>query len=57
MTYAEKLVNICTDLTEDEQKQIVDFAEFLKNKKEKELEQIMDNSILKNMVALKELAK
>lgn len=57
MTYAEKLVNICNNLTEDEQRQIVDFAEFLTAKKEKELEQIMDASINKNIMALRELAK
>lgn len=57
MTYAEKIINICNNLTEYEQKEIYDFAEYLSIKRKRNLEEIMDKSITQNIEALKELAK
>ena len=57
MTYAEKIINICNNLTEYEQKEICDFAEYLSIKRKRNLEEIMDKSITQNIEALKELAK
>ncbi|MEG2246459.1 MAG: hypothetical protein RSC84_03325 [Peptostreptococcaceae bacterium] len=57
MTLAEKLVTEFKELNEIEQKEVVDFVEFLKHKKEKELFGMMDNIISDNEIALKELSK
>lgn len=57
MTLAEKLVLNFNELDETGQKEVVDFAEFLKNKKEKELFNLMDEVINENKVALDELSK
>lgn len=57
MTLAEKLVLNFNELDESGQKEVVDFAEFLKNKKEKELFNLMDEVINENKVALDELSK
>ena len=53
----KKLLEIIDDLSEKEVEQVITFAEFLVYQKNKEIEEIGDKSINKNMVALKELAK
>ena len=57
MTLAEKLVLNFNELNETEQREVVDFVEFLKHKKEKELFNLMDEVIDENQVALDELSK
>ena len=57
MTLAEKLVLNFNELNEIEQRKVVDFVEFLKHKKEKELFNLMDEVIDENQVALDELSK
>ncbi|MGL5647134.1 MAG: hypothetical protein ACRDDY_04730 [Clostridium sp.] len=57
MTYAEKIVNICNYLTEEEQREIYNFAECVSMKKEKNIDEVVNQSINKNIEALKELAK
>jgi hypothetical protein len=57
MSLAEKLVEICNSLTEDKKTEIIDFAEFLKQKQEKEDEEIFKKVISENAEALEELAK
>lgn len=53
----KKLLEIIDDLPEKEVEQVITFAEFLVYQKNKEIEEIGDKAINKNMVALKELAK
>lgn len=53
----KKLLEIIDDLSEKEVEQVITFAEFLVYQKNKEIEEIGDKAINKNMVALKELAK
>ena len=57
MTLAEKLVLNFNELNEIEQREVVDFVEFLKHKKENELFNLMDEVIDENQVALDELSK
>lgn len=53
----KKLLEIIDYLPEKEVEQVITFAEFLVYQKNKEIEEIGDKAINKNMVALKELAK
>lgn len=53
----KKLMRIIENFSEKELEQVVVFAEFLVYQKNKEIEEIGDRSISRNMVALKELAK
>ena len=57
MTLAQKLVNEFEALTDNQKIEVIDFVEFLKQKNEKMIENLMDEVILENEEALKELAK
>jgi hypothetical protein len=57
MSLAEKLVNDFNELPEDKKIEVIDFVEFLKKKQEVSLEELMDNVIEENKIALEELAK
>jgi len=57
MTLAEKLMMEFEQLTEEKQKQVIDFIEFIKVKEQREIENLMDDIIAENIEALKELAK
>jgi len=57
MTLAEKLLKDFQELSEERQRQIIDFVEFLRNQEQKELESMMDAVIANNNKAFLELAK
>lgn len=57
MTLAQKLVNEFEALTDNQKMEVIDFVEFLKQKNEKMIENLMDEVIFENEDALKELAK
>lgn len=57
MTLAEKLLQEFQKLPEDKQRQTIDFVEFLHNKEQKKLEDMMDAVIADNKEAFLELAK
>lgn len=57
MTLAEKLMMEFEQLTEEKQKQVIVFIEFIKVKEQREIEDLMDDLIAENNEALKELAK
>lgn len=52
MTLAQKLVNEFETLTDDQKKEVIDFIEFLKQKNDKMIENLMDEVILENEEAL-----
>lgn len=57
MTLAEKLLKDFEELPQEKKKEVIDFVDFLKQKTQREMEQIMDNIIDNNKVALRELSK
>lgn len=57
MSIAENIFEQAKNLPEDMQKEILDFALFLKHRKDKQLDAIMDKIIEEDMDALQELAK
>ena len=57
MTLTEKLLKDFQELSEERKRQIIDFAEFLRNQEQKELESMMDAVIANNKEAFQELAK
>lgn len=57
MSLAEKLIKDFETLTEDKKMEVIDFVDFLKNKDQKKLENMMDLIIVENKVALEELSK
>ncbi|EYE87167.1 hypothetical protein Q428_14855 [Fervidicella metallireducens AeB] len=57
MTLAEKLVKDFESLPELQKREVIDFVEFLKQKQQKEMENLMDSIIFQNEEALKELSK
>ena len=57
MTLAEKLLKDFESLTEDKKQEVLNFVEFLKNRNQKELENMMDVVIMENREALLELGK
>lgn len=57
MALAQKLVNAFKILTDNQKEEVIDFVEFLKQKNDKMIENLMDEVILENEEALKELAK
>jgi hypothetical protein len=57
MTLAEKLIIEFEQLTEEKQKEVIDFIEFIKVKEQREIENLMAAVITENNEALKELAK
>lgn len=56
MTLAEKLLVEFGQLTEEKQKEVINFIEFIKIKEQKEIENLMDAVISENREALEELA-
>lgn len=57
MTFAERVAEEMQSMPEQEQRQILDFTLFLKQKAQRELETDMDAVISENLEAFKELAK
>lgn len=57
MTLAEKLIGEFEQLTEEKQKEVIDFIEFIKAKEQRDIENLMDTAITENNEALKELAE
>jgi TPP-dependent pyruvate/acetoin dehydrogenase alpha subunit len=57
MTLAEKLIGEFEQLTEEKQKEVIDFIEFIKAKEQRDIENLMDTVITENNEALKELAE
>lgn len=57
MSLAEKLLDVFMKLPEDKKEEAIDFIEYLNMKNQKELEKMMDNVIIENKEALKELSK
>ncbi|WP_291633087.1 DUF2281 domain-containing protein [Clostridium sp.] len=57
MSLAEKLIKEFEALPEDKKIEVIDFVDFLKNKDQKKLENMMDVIIIENNEALKELSK
>lgn len=53
----KKLMSIIENFSEEQIDQVITFAEFLIDQKNNEVEEVMSQSIEKNIVALKELAK
>lgn len=57
MTLADKLIKEFEKLPEEKKIQVIDFVEFLKDKEKRNIEIVMDDVIMENLEALKELAK
>ncbi len=57
MTLAQKLIELSNDMSEDMFSEVIDFAEYLKGKNNKEHKKLFDEFIKENDIALKELAK
>lgn len=57
MSLEERLIEMSKSMTEDMLIQVIDFAEYIQNKKDKEQKSIVDEFISQNEVALKELSK
>lgn len=57
MTLAEKLLDIVKDIPQDRLTEIIDFAEFIKEKENKKTLDIIDQVFIENDEALRELAK
>jgi hypothetical protein len=57
MNIAEKLLKDFETLPEDKKIEVIDFVDFLKNRNQEKLENMMDLIITENIVALKELSK
>lgn len=57
MSLAERLIKDFETLPEDKKIEVIDFVDFLKNKDQKKIENMMDLIILENNEALKELSK
>ena len=57
MSLAEKLLDVFMKLPEDKKVEAIDFIEYLDMKNQQELEKMMDNVIIENKEALKELSK
>lgn len=57
MTLAQKLIHEFETLSEIQQIEVVDFVLFLKQKNKNKLGSLMDEVIIENKEALKELAK
>lgn len=57
MTLVEKLIIEFEQLTEEKQKEVIDFIGFIKVKEQREIENLMAAVITENNEALKELAK
>ncbi|MEG1285276.1 MAG: DUF2281 domain-containing protein [Romboutsia sp.] len=57
MTLAQKLLDIVKDIPQDKLSEIIDFAEFIKAKENKNTLDIIDQIFIENDEALRELAK
>lgn len=57
MTLAEQWKDKFEQLPEDEQREVLDFMEFLEMKRQRELDALMDEVIVDNLPAFRELAK
>ncbi|NFA60246.1 DUF2281 domain-containing protein [Clostridium sporogenes] len=57
MTLTQKLIELSNDMSEDMLSEVIDFAEYLKGKNNKEHKKLFDEFIKENDIALKELAK
>lgn len=57
MSLAERLIKDFEELPETQKREVIDFVEFLKQKNQKRLEEMMDEVIFENKDALEELAK
>lgn len=57
MSLAERLIKDFEELPENHKREVIDFVEFLKQKNQKRLENMMDEVIFENKDALEELAK
>ncbi|WP_102400292.1 DUF2281 domain-containing protein [Haloimpatiens massiliensis] len=57
MSLAKKLIELSKDMSEDMLSEVIDFAEYLKEKNNNEHKKLVDEFIEENDVALKELAK
>lgn len=57
MSLAERLIKDFEELPETQKREVMDFVEFLKQKNQKRLEEMMDEVIFENKDALEELAK
>jgi hypothetical protein len=53
----EKLLQDFITLPEEKKLEVIDFVEFLKSKNKQPIESLMDNIIIENQQALRELAK
>jgi hypothetical protein len=57
MSLTDRLVNEFNELSKEKQIEVIDFVEFLKQRKKAEIEDMMDEIIIKNKEAFEELAK
>jgi len=57
MSIPEKFLKEFELLSEQSQKEVIDFAEYLKIKEEKEVDKVIDKIVVENAEAFKELAK
>ena len=57
MSLAKKLIELSKDMPEDMLLEVIDFAEYLKEKNNKEHKKLVDEFIKENDIALRELAK
>lgn len=57
MSLEEKLIKLSREMTDDMLAEIIDFAEYIKYKNDREQRDIVDKFIKENEVALRELAK
>jgi len=57
MTLAEKLLKVVENISDEKLAEIVDFAEYIRDKEEKETKNLIDSLVDEYDEALKELAK
>lgn len=57
MSLEERLIELSKDMPDDMLAEIIDFAEYIKYKNDKEQRDMVDKFIHENEIALKELAK
>lgn len=57
MSIPERILQEARELPEQQQRQLLDFALFLKMREERELDSMMDDIISENLPAFEELAK
>jgi hypothetical protein len=57
MGLAERIIQDMNNLSEEKQMEVIDFIEFLKQKQDKEDDEIINKVVLENAEAMEELAK